>query len=42
MDHKPIKTLKDYNRLVGKIKKGETVSLLVKRKTAFVALNITK
>ncbi len=42
MDHKPIKTLKDYNKLVPKIKEGKSVSLLVKRKSAFVALNITK
>jgi serine protease Do len=42
IDHKPIKTLKDYNRRTENLKEGETVSLLVRRKTAFVALNITR
>ncbi|MBW1740899.1 MAG: DegQ family serine endoprotease [Deltaproteobacteria bacterium] len=42
INHKPIKTLKDYQSQIQEVKKGETVSLLVKRKRGFLALNITK
>ncbi len=42
IDHKPIKTLDDYNRQIQKVKKGDTASLLVRRRAGFVALNITK
>jgi hypothetical protein len=37
-----VKTLKDYQKFMDKVKNGETVSLLVRRKGGFVALNITK
>lgn len=40
--HKPVKTLDDYHRHIDKIKKGDTVSLLVRRRGGFVALSITK
>jgi serine protease Do len=42
IDHRPVKTIKDYQRYVDQVKEGETVSLLVRRKGGFVALNITK
>jgi serine protease Do len=42
IDRKSVKTLEDYHALLGEVKKGETVSLLVRRRTGFVALNITK
>ena len=42
VNHKSVKTLKDYQKFVGKLKKGETASLLVRRRGGFVALNITK
>ena len=42
IDHKPIKTLEDYQSQIDKLKKGETVSCLVKRGRGFLALNITK
>lgn len=42
IDHEPVKTLEDYQKHIGKVKKGETVPLLVRRKGGFVALNITK
>ena len=42
IDHKPIKTLEDYQSQIKKVKKGETISLLVKRRRGFLALNITK
>jgi serine protease Do len=42
IDHKPVKTMEDYQSQIKKIKEGDTVSLLVKRKRSFLALNITK
>ena len=42
IDHKTIKTLEDYQSQIDKVKKGETVSFLVKRERGFLALNITK
>ncbi|MCK4486708.1 MAG: DegQ family serine endoprotease [Desulfobacterales bacterium] len=42
IDHKPIKTLDDYQSQIEKVKKGETVPFLIKRKRGFLALNITK
>ena len=42
IDHKPIKTLEDYQSQIKKVKKGETIPLLIKRKRGFLALNITK
>jgi serine protease Do len=42
IDHKPIKTIEDYQEQTGKVKEGETVSLLVRRKTGFLALNVTR
>ena len=42
IDHKPIKTLDDYQSQIEKVKKGETISLLIKRRRGFLALNITK
>jgi serine protease Do len=42
IDHQPVKTVKDYQRHIRKVKKDETVSLLVRRRAGFVALSITK
>jgi serine protease Do len=42
IDHKAIKTLKDYNAKIKEVKKGDTISLLVKRRRGLLALNITK
>jgi len=42
IDHKPIKILEDYQSQIDKVKKGDTVPILVKRKRGFLALNITK
>lgn len=42
IDRRSITTLEDYHALMREVKKGETVSLLVRRRTGFVALNITK
>ncbi len=42
IDHKPIKTLEDYQSQIDEVKKGETASFLVKRGRSFLALNITK
>jgi serine protease Do len=42
MDHKPVKTLDEYEQLVNEVKTGQTVSLLVKRRNGLVALNLTK
>ena len=42
IDHKPIKTIEDYQTHIKKVKKGKTVSLLVKRGRGLLALNITK
>jgi serine protease Do len=42
IDRRPVTTLEDYHALIKKVKEGETVSLLVRRRTGFVALNITK
>lgn len=42
IDHKPVKTLDEYEQLVNEVKTGQTVSLLVKRRNGLVALNLTK
>jgi len=42
IDRKSITTLEDYHALIKEVEKGETVSLLVRRRTGFVALSITK
>jgi serine protease Do len=42
IDRRSITTLEDYHALMREVKKGETVSLLVRRRTGFVALNVTK
>ena len=42
IDHKPIKTLDDYQKQIKGFKKGETISFLVKRRAALVALYLTK
>ena len=42
IDHKPIKTLEDYHSQIKKVKKGETIPLLIKRRRGFLALNIIK
>lgn len=42
IDRKSITTLEDYHALIKAVKEGETVSLLVRRRTGFVALSITK
>jgi serine protease Do len=42
IDHETIKSLEDYEEQIERVKEGQTVSLLVRRKTGFVALNLTK
>lgn len=42
IDHKAVKSLDDYISKVKNVKKGETVSFLVKRSRALVALQVTK
>jgi len=42
INHNPIKALKDYREQIGKVTKGATVFFLVRRKTGFFALNLTK
>jgi serine protease Do len=42
IDHKPIKTLEDYQSKIERMEKGDTIPLLVKRRRGFLALNITK
>jgi serine protease Do len=42
IDHQSVKTLRDYNKYMDKAEKGQTISLLVRRKGGFVALNLTK
>lgn len=42
IDHKAVKTLKDYDSKIKEVEKGKTISLLVKRRRGFLALNITK
>jgi len=42
IDHKPIKTVEDYQSKIEKMEKGDTIPLLVKRRRGFLALNITK
>ena len=42
MDHEPIKDMEDYQSQIKNAKEGDTISLLVKRKRSFLALNITK
>jgi serine protease Do len=42
IDHEPVKTLEDYDSQIKKVDKGDTISLLVKRRRGFLALNITK
>ncbi len=42
IDHKPVRTLEDYHSQIKKVKKGEAIPLLVKRRNGFLALNITK
>ncbi|NVM21269.1 MAG: DegQ family serine endoprotease [Desulfobacterales bacterium] len=42
IDHKPIKTLEGYHREVQKVRKGQTVPVLVRRRAGFLVLNITK
>ncbi|MBW1860071.1 MAG: DegQ family serine endoprotease [Deltaproteobacteria bacterium] len=42
IDHKAIKTLKDYDSKIKGVEKGDTISLLVKRRRGFLALNIIK
>ncbi len=42
IDHHSIRSLQDYHDRTGKTKEGETISLLVRRNTGFVALSITK
>jgi serine protease Do len=42
IDRKPVKTLDDYHRIVGEVETGETVPLLVRRRSGFHVLNITK
>lgn len=42
IDHMPVKTLEDYQSRIEKVKEGDTISLLVKRKRGLLALNVTK
>ena len=42
IDHRPVKTVEDYDRYTRDLKKGDTVSLLVRRQAGYVALVITK
>jgi serine protease Do len=42
IDHKPVKTVQDYQSRIETVKKGETVSFLIKRRRGLLALNITK
>jgi serine protease Do len=42
IEHKPIKNMEDYQLQISTLKEGDTISLLVKRKRSFLALNITK
>jgi serine protease Do len=42
IDHKAIKSMEDYQSQIKKLKDGDTVPLLVKRKRSFLALSITK
>lgn len=42
IDRKPVKTLDDYHKIVGDIEQGKTVPLLVRRRSGFHVLNITK
>ncbi len=42
IDHKSVKTLEDYHAQIKKMEEGDTISLLVKRRRGFLALNITK
>ncbi|HID31480.1 MAG TPA: PDZ domain-containing protein, partial [Desulfobacterales bacterium] len=42
IDHKPVKTVEDYQSRIGKVNKGETVPFLIKRGRGLLALNITK
>ena len=42
IDHKPITTIGDYQSQIEKVKKGDTLSLLIKRGGGFLAVNITK
>ena len=37
-----LQKLTDRKKYTGKVKKGETASLLVRRRGGFIALNITK
>ena len=42
IDHQPVKSMDDYHRIIGDPKKGDTISVLVKRRGGFVALSMTK
>lgn len=43
INHKPVSTLSEYQKQMGKIKKGETINLLLKRiKVGFIVIKITK
>lgn len=42
IDHKPVRNMDDYQSQIREMKEGDTLSLLVKRKRSFLALNITK
>ena len=39
IDHKPVRTLEDYHSQIKKVKKGEAIPLLVKRRNGFLALS---
>ncbi|RLB87498.1 MAG: peptidase, partial [Deltaproteobacteria bacterium] len=42
INHKAIRTVKDYQAEIKKAKKGDSISLLIRRRTGFLALTITK
>ncbi len=42
IDHKPVRSLEDYHEHMREVKKADKVSLLVRRRAGFVALNVIK
>jgi len=42
INHKPVKSVADYHQYIEDVKEGEVVSLLIRRRTGFFAVNIRK
>ena len=42
INHKQVKTVEDYQQYIEDVKEGEIISLLIRRRAGFFAVNIRK